>query len=245
MFSSKIESRLCSGSDFMSIFMSSHANSNSVVFSFLNPYSYGVISNNDHLIDGVDYWFSDGALLCGLTNIFRSTSIVRASFDLSSIGRDVLMFASDNCRRVFFVGGSEREIGLAVNNISNEFPGLLVVGHIDGYFDKSKSDAVIELISSGRPDILIVGMGTPYQEIFSILCKEKLSKPCLIFTCGGFLTQASITVDYYDSAIKFLGLRWLQRAYDFPHVRRRLLNDYPIFIIKYISSIIASRFRRL
>jgi N-acetylglucosaminyldiphosphoundecaprenol N-acetyl-beta-D-mannosaminyltransferase len=76
-------------------------------------------------------------------------------------------------------------------------------------------------------------MGTPYQEDFALLAKKFL-KSSFIITCGGFLTQTSIRPDYYSPLVKRLGLRWLQRAIYHKHVRRRLIVDYPKFMIRYI-----------
>ncbi|WP_213082224.1 hypothetical protein, partial [Escherichia coli] len=47
---------------------------NKTRISFLNPYSYPLISRNKKIIKGFDYWFADGLTLCIVTNLFREKS---------------------------------------------------------------------------------------------------------------------------------------------------------------------------
>jgi N-acetylglucosaminyldiphosphoundecaprenol N-acetyl-beta-D-mannosaminyltransferase len=75
-------------------------------------------------------------------------------------------------------------------------------------------------------------MGTPAQEEFAVFLKTE-GIVANIFTCGGFISQTAIRTYYYHKFGKGK-LRWLQRAIEFKHIRKRLLFDYPINIIRYI-----------
>ena len=92
-----------------------------------------------------------------------------------------------------------------------------------------------------KPEVVLVGMGTPYQERFSINLKQQLNNPAVIITCGGFLTQTSIKPDYYHPVVKKLGLRWLQRMILHKHVRERVLNKYPKFTVSYLYKMIGHK----
>ena len=203
------------------------------IISFVNPFSYKLIAEKPILINEVDYWFVDGILLCYLTNLRREKKIIRASFDLSSVGSTFLKLAEDKSYKIAFVGGAETEINLACNNLKIQFPRLNIVYKHHGYIQKDFEKVYTEINGSGA-NYLIVGMGTPMQEEFAIGCKKHCTSLSLIFTCGGFLTQTAMKPDYYHPIIKKLGLRWLQRAYLHKHVRSRLLKDYPRFIIRYL-----------
>jgi N-acetylglucosaminyldiphosphoundecaprenol N-acetyl-beta-D-mannosaminyltransferase len=243
MINIKLEAKLRSGHEFADLVFG--RNLQTIIVSFVNPYSYNLVSQNNSIIDCVDYWFSDGALLCFLTNLSRNDHITRASFDFSSIANEVFLFASTNDKRVSFVGGADDELNLAVSGIKRIYPSLNVVGKFGGFFKNSEAEKIANEISRCRTEILIVGMGSPAQENFSILCKNIFYAPCIILTCGGFITQSAIKSDYYHPVVKKLGLRWLQRAYDFKHVRKRLFFDYPYFVSRYIFDILSIKLGKI
>lgn len=238
----RLEAKILSGADFNKVYDSAN---NSCIVSFVNPYSYRVVSlcEDSSVVNEVDYWFSDGALLCGLIGVRRRQSIQRASFDFSSVAKDVFRRCMAEKSRVAIVGGAPGEVDIAVQNIKLVFPGIDFVFSSHGYFDAATRDGIIDLLVKSRPDVIVVGMGTPAQEIFSIDCRRKLVSPARIFTCGGFVTQTAAKPDYYHPLIKKTGLRWLQRAWEFPHVRTRLFNDYPSFFIKYLCDILSERLK--
>ena len=227
-----LESKISDSKDFSNKVLSEDSDVTRIV-SFINPFSYKLVANKPQLIHDVDYWFVDGITLCHLTNLRRKNKISRASFDLSSVGKDFLNCAAENAYKVAFIGGADNEIDLACDNLHKLFPSLNIVykhhGHIKGNFD-----SVYLKINNSGANYVVVGMGTPMQEEFAIGCKAQCPKVSLIITCGGFLTQTAIKPDYYHPVIKKLGLRWLQRAYLHKHVRKRLINDYPSFIIRYL-----------
>ncbi|MEZ8130721.1 WecB/TagA/CpsF family glycosyltransferase [Enterovibrio norvegicus] len=209
----------------------------SIVVSFLNPYSYPIIAQHREILNGVNYWFSDGSLLCFISNLFRrkEDKITRASFDFSSIASDVFSNCVDFGIPVALVGGNEEEIVKARENISLKYKGINIVFYRDGYFTYDDYDQISKEIISSGAKVVIVGMGTPLQEKFSIaLSKRKFNG--FIFTCGGFLTQTSRKLDYYSTFTKKTGLRWLQRAFSDKHVRKRLTNQYPRFVFGYLYS---------
>jgi len=226
-----LEAKILSGQKFNDILIEKHEQTK--VISFINPFSYSVISKRPKLIDEIEYWFVDGMALCQLTNLRRNKKISRASFDLSSIGKDFLNFSSANACNVALIGGSEDDIKLATQNLKNMFPKLNIVFQHHGYI-KNDFESVYAKINSSGANYLVVGMGTPMQEEFSVGCKKFCPKLSLIITCGGFITQTAMKPDYYHPWIKKLGLRWLQRAYLHKHVRQRLIKDYPSFIIRYL-----------
>ena len=238
----RLEKKILSGADFDKVYNSSQGG---CIVSFVNPYSYRVVSlcEDSSVVDDVDYWFSDGALLCGLIGFRRRQAIQRASFDFSSVAKDVFSRCVAEKSRVAIVGGAPGEVDVAIQNINSIFPGIRFVFSSHGYLDVVARDSVIDSLVKSRPDVVVVGMGTPAQEIFSIGCRRRLVSPAKIFTCGGFVTQTASKPDYYHPLIKKTGLRWLQRAWEFPHVRKRLFNDYPSFFIKYLCDILSERLK--
>ena len=131
------------------------------------------------------------------------------------------------------IGATEEEINVCVDHIKDKFSELNIIAHQNGYIHHM--DETIQHIEKLDPDVIIAGMGTPVQEEFIVNIKKSNAAPAIAITCGGFFTQTSIRSDYYYGWVKKLGLRWLQRAIMHKHVRRRLVCEYPVFIMKYLS----------
>ncbi|MDV6253345.1 WecB/TagA/CpsF family glycosyltransferase [Vibrio sp. EA2] len=207
-----------------------------LAISFVNPFSYKHASITNCAKD-IDFWFSDGALLCHLTNIFRrKDKINRVSFDFSSIAHDVFRYANQESKRVAIIGGTDDEINKAINYISTLYPSVNFVYKRNGYFSESEMLKIAKEISFVNPDYVVAGLGTPLQEEFIVSVKMLLEKKCILFTCGGFITQTASKGDFYHPLVKKFGVRWLQRAIEQKHVRKRILKDYPIFIVSYMTS---------
>lgn len=238
---SQLNNKLQSGAIFSDIQTKAFQSSSSTVISFLNPFSYYEVAKNDELVEQVDYYFSDGSLLCMLHNLFLE-NISRASFDYSSIAASFLQAVELQKKRVAIIGATEKENSKAVEVLQVQYPQLKIVYHRNGYI--SDLNEVINELNEACPEVILVGMGTPYQERFSINLKKQLAAPTLIITCGGFLTQTSIKPDYYHPLVKKLGLRWLQRMVMHKHVRDRVMKVYPKFICKYLYSMIGAKIAR-
>jgi exopolysaccharide biosynthesis WecB/TagA/CpsF family protein len=222
---------------FLKLLKYSNESSHFHIASFVNPFSYIELLKSPSLIDEVDSFFTDGALLRLFHNRFYSTKKVeRLSFDFSSIADDVFEWCQYNNKKVALVGAEPSEIIEAVQNIVKLYPDLNIVYSHDGYVKKNDvCEGVQKNIIDSGAEILICGMGTPLQEAFLIDFKNRESSLQLGFTCGGFLTQTSIKPDYYHPLIKKTGLRWLQRVIMHSHVRNRVFKDYPKFVLFYLQ----------
>jgi N-acetylglucosaminyldiphosphoundecaprenol N-acetyl-beta-D-mannosaminyltransferase len=195
-------------------------------------------------IEQLNTVFVDGLLQVRLHNFFHKEKINRASFDFSSLANDCFVYAERNNLNVALIGAKPEEITEAVKNLQTKYGGLQVVYSRDGYFysESEKQELCCEL-KEKKPDIVILGMGTPEQEE----CALYLSKQgvlCPIITCGGFLTQTAKKPDYYQPLVKKFNLRWLQRAIEFKHIRKRLFVDYPRNIARYFIDHIMLSFRK-
>jgi UDP-N-acetyl-D-mannosaminuronic acid transferase (WecB/TagA/CpsF family) len=203
------------------------------LITFVNPYSY-YIFNDSGFVDEFDFIFSDAISFVILHNILNfKNKINRKSFDFTSMAPDVLGYCQRNSLSVALVGGGD-EIVAALSVIKKRYPLLNVTYSRNGYFkDDFSIETALEEMKDLCIEVLICGMGTPLQESF--LCKAKNTNPCLKagFTCGGFLTQIASKEDYFNPLLSKLNLRWLQRFIRHGYVRRRLLVNYPIFLVKY------------
>lgn len=205
--------------------------SDNILVSFVNPYSYYFLKENNELSDKFDGFFSDGSLLTNLYNFFNKEKIDRVSFDYSSIADDFLRHCEKENMQVSIIGATEKELNQAIVIFQKKYPLLNFGYNHDGYFEDSDLEKIIKYIKPS--DVVIVAMGAPKQEEVAVKIFNENQHRCVI-TCGGFITQTSIKEDYYHPIIKKLGLRWMQRIYMHKHVRDKFLRKYPIFIFKYI-----------
>lgn len=203
-----------------------------VVVTFINPFSYYLVRDNLNCAD-IDFFFADGASLVCLHNLFCSNMIDRVSFDFSSIASEVFSFAKNNGLNVTVVGSCDEEMLLFEKFVANNYPGLKLKYCRNGFFNSEAEIDDYLMSISGDVDIIISGMGALLQESFIIKARS-LTKASHLFTCGGFITQTAVRGDYYHPIVKKLGLRWLQRAFESSHVRKRLIWDYPRFAFRYV-----------
>ncbi len=66
--------------------------------------------------------------------------------------------------RVYLLGGRSQVVEASVALLTTRWPVIEVVGWRDGYF--ANESAVLADIERGQPDILLVAMGVPKQELF-------------------------------------------------------------------------------
>lgn len=200
------------------------------VYSFLNPYSYFII---DEYVDKDKFiFFADGISLVLLERLFGNSGLSRFSFDFTSLASIIFPYAEERQLSVALVGGTESEVELAKITIQNKYSNLVISFTHHGYI-KDDFLTVVEKMNVCKPDIVICGMGTPLQEAFILYCKDNVQSMRLGFTCGGFLSQIASNKDYFSPMLSRLHLRWFQRFLRHGYVRKRLLIDYPLFLVKY------------
>ena len=201
---------------------------------FVNAFNFGILAKRKKTIGSFDFVFSDGALYCFLYNFFNDKKIIRASFDFSSLAKDVFDRAQSNNMTIALIGGECGVSEKAQANFEKLYPNIKIIYTRDGFFKSEHDERVFfDSVISLKPDIILIGMGAPLQENMVMKICNNCDFRGEIYTCGGFLEQSSLKPDYYHPIIKKSGARWLQRAIMHSHVRKRLIIDYPRFIFQY------------
>jgi N-acetylglucosaminyldiphosphoundecaprenol N-acetyl-beta-D-mannosaminyltransferase len=206
----------------------------SYITTFVNTFSYYQLLDSNCSIDKIDYIFVDGYLQVMLHNFFHKKKINRASFDFSSLANDFFNYAMENNLKLALIGAKDDEISAAIYNLENKYSHLQFSYFRNGYFDDEADKCeTCEILKRRNIDVVLLGMGTPAQEKFAVYLKEH-GLMSHIFTCGGFITQTAKHTDYYKDIIKKTNLRWLQRAFEYKYVRKRLFINYPVNIMRYL-----------
>jgi exopolysaccharide biosynthesis WecB/TagA/CpsF family protein len=200
--------------------------SDSQIVGYLNIYNYKILKEHLEQIKEIDFFTLDGIMLSVFLRFFTGLKIKRKSPDFSSYFDSMFSFLDENRKKVFFLGGSQIDIEKFAGIIEVKYPMINVVGFHSG-FDIDE-DWIFNELRLKEVDSLIVGMGTPKQELFMIHARRAGFKGSC-FACGAFFSQtAEKGVQYYPYLMSKLHLRWVYRIYKEPKLVKRYFIAYPI-----------------
>ncbi len=120
------------------------------------------------------------------------------------------------CRRaaqqgftLFLLGGQPGVAQAAQRRLERRFPGIKIAGTHHGYF--TDDSQVLEAINVKRPNLLLVGLGVPRQELWMVKNRERLEARVIIGV-GGSLDVLAGRVRRAPRGWQRLGLEWLYRV---------------------------------
>lgn len=122
----------------------------------------------------------------------------------------VMRGASQEGLRVFLLGSRETVTSVVTERMTSLYPGLKVCGFRSGYFDQSEEEEIVARIRELHPHILMVGMGFPRQESFSLKWGDSTGAG-LIWNVGGLFDFVSGRRPRAPLWIRRLRLEWLFR----------------------------------
>ncbi len=147
--------------------------------------------------------------------------------------------------RLFFLGGKPGTALTAQETLKSRYPGCQIVGTYCPPFgtldDPQELNNIRDMISAVKPDILLVGFGSPKQEKWIAHYKDLLDVPVSIGVGGSFDMAAGV-VKRAPTWMQSVGLEWVFRFLQEPKRlwRRYFGKDLPFFAWLLIS-LIASR----
>ena len=120
----------------------------------------------------------------------------------------LLAWMAGHGKRLFLLGAKPGVAELAAANLKSTYPGLIVCGTHDGYFQED--GPVVESIRASAADVVFVCLGAPKQE-FWMVNNGPASGAHLMIGLGGSLDVFAGVVDRAPQAFQKLGLEWLHR----------------------------------
>ncbi|MGI6457861.1 MAG: exopolysaccharide biosynthesis polyprenyl glycosylphosphotransferase [bacterium] len=130
--------------------------------------------------------------------------------------------AQEQRYRIFLLGGEDGVSEKTAEYLKSCYPELQIVGVHNGYFSPDEEAAVIQKIRDANPDILIVGMGAPRQELWIHRNLKKLGVP-VAWGVGGLLDYSAKGIKRAPVWMRKYGLEWFWRLWLEP---RRLWKRY-------------------
>jgi len=155
--------------------------------------------------------------------------------------------ASEQGWRVFFLGGEPGVGEAARERILGQWPDIQLATH-HGYFDmdvgSAENAAVVDEINAFAPDILLVGMGMPRQEVWIHRNDAQLSV-CVSFTVGGAFDYEAGVQTPAPRWLGQFGVEWIYRLIIDP---RRKFHRYCVepfhLLLPALSDLLAARGRQ-
>jgi N-acetylglucosaminyldiphosphoundecaprenol N-acetyl-beta-D-mannosaminyltransferase len=137
---------------------------------------------------------------------------------------------ADSGVSLYLLGGRPGVAKAAASRLRGEIPALKIVGTHDGYFGDAESEGIVGEINTSSPQVLIVGLSSPRQELWMLRHAEALRAP--ILWCVGAL------MDYWAGIERRaprwlcrLGGEWLFRLWEDPTGKwRRYVIGNPTFV---------------
>ena len=189
--------------------------------------------------------FVDGQPLVWASRLLRPA--LPAKISGSDLVPSLLERAARESWRVYLLGGGVGVAATAADRIQRA-PGVNVVG-VDAppiaLQPSNEERAVIERIREAEPDLLLVGLGSPKQEVFIHRARARLPRTVAIGV-GATLDFLAGRVRRAPGWVSRAGLEWLFRLVQEPRrlTRRYLWND-PRFIAIFFRTLVAHRTSRL
>ena len=143
--------------------------------------------------------------------------------------------------RVYLLGAKPEIVDALLELCRTQYPGLVVAGTQDGYFDRGESDAIVAAIREAKADILFIGMPSPFKEVWAEAHKQALETPVIIGVGGSF----DVLTGHVQRAPLWMqksGLEWSWRLMMEPRkMWRRYLVGNSRFIFMLLRALLQRR----
>ena len=147
-------------------------------------------------------------------------------------GTDLIPKLISLCKRtdkkVFLLGTLDERLEKAKENIKANNPGVKIVGTNNGFFTSDEEDDIIQKINNSNADMLIVGMGVPYQEKWVDSVKSKFDSVKLVVAGGAVIDFMSGSFKRAPKWMQKLGIEWIYRLLQEPGrlMKRYMLGNF-------------------
>lgn len=134
---------------------------------------------------------------------------------------------AESGQRLFLLGAKPGVAEMAAANLQAEYPGLVICGTHDGYFQED--GPVADAVRESRADVVFVCLGAPKQEKW-IAANGDATGAKLLVGLGGSLDVFAGTVKRAPEAFQKLGLEWFYRLCTQPSRIGRMAK-LPLFLV--------------
>lgn len=195
------------------------------IVSFINAHAYTLVSGAEEFKNTMmssDVLFRDGI---GLKILLKSYGL-ECGYNANGTDLIPLVLHEFKQLKTCFIGTESPYIDDAASTCIEQ--GINVVGKMDGF---QNSDAMLFFVEKHQPEILILGMGMPKQELFAYYLKKHYKRPIVVVNGGAIFDFISGRFNRAPQFYREHGLEWLYRLANEPG---RLFKRYVIGIPKFM-----------
>lgn len=128
---------------------------------------------------------------------------------------------------VFLYGARPGVAERAGESLQSACPGLRIAGTENGYI--SDETALLEALEREKPDLLLLGLGAPRQELW--MAKNRQRTPAVMIGVGGLLDVFAGDIPRAPETWQRLGLEWLYRLLREPRRFKRVIRLPKILLL--------------
>ena len=145
---------------------------------------------------------------------------------------DYARMAAQQGIRTYLLGSRPGIARRAAQILEERFPGLRIVGTCDGFFqEQSEAQALLD-IARTHPQVVFVGMGSPLQEKWIAVHRDKIQAP-VCWVVGALFDFVTGEEQRVPTWMNKLALEWLWRFIFDPLGKwKRTLIGNPLFVLR-------------
>jgi exopolysaccharide biosynthesis WecB/TagA/CpsF family protein len=200
------------------------------IFNFLNANNANLAMRDPRYRQGLR---KSEVLPDGLGVDIASRALHGNAFPANLNGTDfipALLVHSERPLKVALVGARAEILERAVSNFKAATPWHDFVAVSDGYFDKTDSSQVLADLSALNPDITLIALGSPSQEIW-IDTNIRQGHGRVVFGVGALFDFVSGAIPRAPLVIRNLRVEWIWRLVLEPsRLWRRYIVGNPVFL---------------
>ncbi len=189
------------------------------------------------IIKKADLVVADGT---GIKLALRLKGVKQERIAGIDLAKELMKVSSKMHYTVALVGAKENVVQSAKRKLKIDIPKVRICYTHNGYFSIPKSEEIVEELEEAEPDIVLVALGAPKQDIFIDKCRKKLPHSVFIGVGGSFDVWAG-EVKRAPKLIRAIGCEWIYRTIKQPKRMKRIYKTLPTFLFKAIIDSVKDR----
>ena len=143
--------------------------------------------------------------------------------------------------RIFCLGATEEIVQKVVAEVGERYPGTVVAGYRNGYFNEEDEQAIATQIKTAKADILFVAITSPKKEQFMAKWSDYMGVP-LVHGVGGSFDVMAGKVERAPERWQKMGLEWLYRVKQEPgRLWKRYLVTNTLFCVMLLRAFFSQK----
>jgi N-acetylglucosaminyldiphosphoundecaprenol N-acetyl-beta-D-mannosaminyltransferase len=200
--------------------------------------------NNNQLLRGINkaaMVAPDGMPLVWLSKLYGKRKVDRV--DGTRLMLRICKLAQKEGYKIFLLGGATGQSSELKQELIKKYPKITIVGNVDTpkkIIPEITNKKIIQAINKSKAQVLFIGIGCPYQELWMINNREYIDANLLIGVGAAFnfITGREKRAPVW---MQNSGLEWLFRLSQNP---KRLWRRYTIVNVKFCQKIISQHMKQ-